>query len=116
MPPPSHIDSTRRYPLELKRLATTKKHAERLALERLEADGIPHENVKRIYSELEPCEVESGGFKREGCKAMLQKYYPSAKVTYSYDYKGRGADTRLGRAASIEQRAADFSKYQHLKP
>ena len=97
-------------------LDTTKKHAERLALERLEASGIPHENVKRIYSELEPCEVESGGFKREGCKAMLQKYYPSAKVTYSYDYKGRGADTRLGRAASMEQRTADFSKYQHLKP
>ena len=97
-------------------LDTTKKHAERLALERLEAEGIPRGNVKRIYSELEPCEVESGGFKREGCKAMLQKYYPSAKVTYSYDYKGRGADTRLGRAASIEQRAADFSNYQHLKP
>ena len=102
-----HIQST---------LSTTKRHAERLALEKLAADKIPNANVKRIYSELEPCEVESGGIHAEGCKVMLNSFFPSAKVTYSYDYAGRFADTRPGRTASLEKRAADFEKYKNLKP
>ncbi len=97
-------------------LPTTRKHAERLALEKLKADGIPSENVKRIYSELEPCEVGSGGLRGEGCKAMINNNFPAAKVTYSYEYKGGYADTKLGRQASIEQRAADLAKYKKLLP
>ncbi|RZJ93136.1 MAG: hypothetical protein EOO60_05750 [Hymenobacter sp.] len=97
-------------------LPTTRKHAERLALEKLKADGIPSENVKRIYSELEPCEVGSGGLQGEGCKAMINNNFPAAKVTYSYEYKGAYADTKLGRQASIEQRAADLAKHKKLLP
>jgi hypothetical protein len=97
-------------------LPTTKKHAERLALEKLAAAKIPAKNIKRIYSELEPCEVESGGMRGEGCKLMLNSYFPAAKVTYSYDYGGRFTDTKPGRTASLEKRAADFAKYKSLKP
>jgi hypothetical protein len=97
-------------------IPSTGKHAERLALEKLKADGIPNENVKRIYSELEPCEVNDGGLRGEGCKAMLDSHFPAAKVTYTYEYKGSRSDTRLGRQASIAQRAADFVKYKSLNP
>ena len=97
-------------------LPTTRKHAERLALERVAADGIPAKNVKRIYSELEPYEVDSGGIRGEGCKTMIDSYFPSAKVTYSYDYARRFTDTKPGRTASLEKRAADFAKYKSLKP
>lgn len=97
-------------------LPTTRKHAERLALEKLAADGIPAKNVRRIYSVLEPCEVGSGGIHGEGCKTMIDSYFPAAKVTYSYDYAGRFTDTKPGRTASLEKRAADFTKYKSLKP
>jgi hypothetical protein len=96
-------------------LPTTRKHAERLALERLAANKIPSKNIKSIYFELEPCEVDSGGIHEEGCKSMIDSYFLTAKVTYSYDYAGRFSDTKPGRTASLEERAADFVKYKSLK-
>lgn len=94
-------------------LATTRTHSERLALVALKEQGVPFDKVTRIYSELEPCEVDSGGFKGEGCKAMLATHTPQAKITYSYAYKGRYTDTRPVREAALEKRAADFVKYQN---
>lgn len=94
----------------------TGKHAERLRLERLQAENVPFSNVTRIYSELEPCEVPDGGLKSEGCKTMIQRAFPQAKVTYSYDYKGRGQDTRAARMASLKQRETDFIKFKSIKP
>jgi pyrimidine deaminase RibD-like protein len=92
--------------------AITKKHAERLALEKLQREGIPPGNIHRIYSELEPCETPDGGKRADGCKAMLREEVPKAKITYSYEYRGSGADTRASRVASIAQRDADFNKYR----
>ncbi|GAB3636044.1 hypothetical protein GCM10027422_16340 [Hymenobacter arcticus] len=102
-----HVQST---------LPTTKKHAERLAIEKLVDDKIPFGNAKRIYSELEPCELTGGGEQGEGCKAMINSYFPSATVTYSYDYAGTFADTKPDHTASLKKRAAYFTKYQKLKP
>lgn len=96
-------------------IPTTGSHAERLALKRLEDEKVPFSSVTRIYSELEPCEVPDGGLKSEGCKAMVEKAFPQAKVTYSYEYKGRGQDTRPSRLASIKQREADFTKFKSIK-
>lgn len=93
----------------------TGKHAERLALEKLRHEKVPFSSVTRIYSELEPCEVPDGGLRGEGCKTMVQQAFPQAKVTYSYEYKGRGQDTRAARLASIKQRETDFVKFKSLK-
>ncbi len=90
----------------------TKKHAERLALENLKQQGIPSQNVHRIYSELEPCETPDGGIRTEGCKAMLIREYPQAKVTYSYEYRGSTAATRQARMDSMARKAAYFEKYK----
>ena len=90
----------------------SKRHAERLALEKLAAEKIPFQNVKRIYSELEPCEVESGGLRGEGCKKMIINNFSAAKITYSYEYRGRYNDTRAQRVESKNRKEADLIKYK----
>lgn len=56
-------------------------HAERLLAKKLENMGIQPAHVKRIYSELEPCSIP-GGY----CKQFLQKVFPQADITYSFEY------------------------------
>ena len=56
-------------------------HAERLIAKELENMGIQPTQVKRIYSELEPCSIP-GGY----CKRFLQTVFPKADVTYSFEY------------------------------
>lgn len=56
-------------------------HAERLIAKELENMGIQPAQVKRIYSELEPCSIP-GGY----CKRFLQTVFPQADVTYSFEY------------------------------
>lgn len=68
-------------------------HAERLLAKELEAQGIKPEMVTRFYTELEPCSVP-GGY----CKDFLQKTFPHAEVTFSFEY---GA-TQLSRGAGID--------------
>ena len=69
------------------------RHAERLAIEALEAQNIPLKNIKKIYSELELCELESGGLGSGGCKKMiLDKIGENVEIRYSYPYPGQGTD------------------------
>ena len=56
-------------------------HAERLIAKELENMGIQPAQVRRIYSELEPCSIP-GGY----CKRFLQSEFPQADVTYSFEY------------------------------
>ena len=56
-------------------------HAERLIAKELENMGIQPAQVRRIYSELEPCSIP-GGY----CKRFLQTVFPQADVTYSFEY------------------------------
>jgi hypothetical protein len=83
------------------------KHAERIGWESLKSEGVPPENVKRVYSELEPCELNGSN-----CKAELNNRFPNAEKTHSYDYPGSTAETRVLRQKAIEQRRADFEKHK----
>lgn len=58
-----------------------KGHAERLIAKNLEDMKIKPTQVRRIYSELEPCSIP-GGY----CKRFLQKEFPQADITYSFEY------------------------------
>ena len=55
-------------------------HAERLIIDGLKNQGIPNENVLRIYSELDGC---------GSCTKRL-KEYPNAKGSYSFEYNKAG--------------------------
>lgn len=47
----------------------------------LENMGIHSTQVRRIYSEPEPCSIP-GGY----CKRFLQKVFQQADITYSFEY------------------------------
>jgi hypothetical protein len=57
-------------------------HSERIADDFFTKNNISKSNVKRVYSELEPCELASK------CKELLKTEYNKAKISFSYDYPG----------------------------
>lgn len=72
-------------------------------------------NIKKIYSELELCSLESGGYGKGGCKKMiLDKVGTNVEIRYSYDYPGIGTDpiAKAIREASLIQRASDFNQFK----
>ncbi|HEY8934014.1 MAG TPA: nucleic acid/nucleotide deaminase domain-containing protein [Cyclobacteriaceae bacterium] len=76
-------------------------HSEELAIDFFNSQNIPKVNIKRIYSELEPCELAG-----HTCKAKLSENFPSSQKSFSYDYPG-GVDNTI-RSASVKQRYIDL--------
>lgn len=76
-------------------------HSEELAIDFFGSEKIPFANIKRIYSELEPCELAG-----HACKFKLAENFPNAEKSFSYDYPG-GADNTI-RVASVNQRFKDL--------
>lgn len=60
-------------------------HAEILGMKWLSDNKIPYKNVKKIYSELEPCSLG-----QSQCKKVLKDNFPNIEVEYSYKYPGTG--------------------------
>jgi hypothetical protein len=58
-------------------------HAEHIVWDELERMGVKPRDVKRIYSELEPC-GNYPGF--PNCAKWLEETFPRAKVTWSFPY------------------------------
>ncbi|QZK89052.1 hypothetical protein K5V07_00510 [Flavobacterium sp. CHNK8] len=73
-------------------------HSERIAYEFFVTNNIPKTNIKRVYSELEPCELASQ------CKQLLQTEYKQATISYSYP---GGVDNTI-RVNSVNQRFLDL--------
>lgn len=69
-------------------------HAERLVWGDLERVGVRPTQVTRIYSELQPCSVP-GGY----CSAWMDRTFPGAQVTWSFDYGADAASRAAGVAA-----------------
>ena len=70
-----------------------KKHAEDLIAKRLELAKIPPENVKRIYSELDPC---------NNCVDAIEKYVKSGtKGFYSFEYNDMGRAVWKGKIKKL---------------
>ncbi|MFG2356792.1 nucleic acid/nucleotide deaminase domain-containing protein [Streptomyces sp. NPDC048521] len=63
-------------------------HPEELVWQRLRAEGVAPEQVRRVYCELEPC-VMPGHY----CAVWLQATFPHAEFTHSFDY-GSTAESR----------------------
>ncbi len=63
-------------------------HPEELVWQRLHAQGVAPEQVRRVYCELEPC-MMPGHY----CAVWLQATFPHAEFTHSFDY-GDTADSR----------------------
>ncbi|MDE5450781.1 nucleic acid/nucleotide deaminase domain-containing protein, partial [Elizabethkingia meningoseptica] len=64
-------------------------HAENIGLQWFEKEGIPKENVKTIYSELEPCSLGD-----HNCKDMIKKNFTKANTEYSFPYPGGDTDRK----------------------
>jgi hypothetical protein len=69
-------------------------HAERIIAKELEEMGVAPTAVRRIYSELEPCSVP-GGY----CSSFIERTYPQAEVTHSFEYGETVASREAGVAA-----------------
>jgi hypothetical protein len=63
-------------------------HPEELIWDRLAAQGIRPEQVRRVYCELQPC-MMPGHY----CAVWLQRFFPHAEFTHSFDY-GDTANSR----------------------
>ncbi|MEV4339563.1 SUKH-4 family immunity protein [Streptomyces sp. NPDC049590] len=63
-------------------------HPEELVWQRLRAEGVAPEQVRRVYCELEPC-MMPGHY----CAVWLQSLFPHAEFTHSFDY-GATAESR----------------------
>ena len=78
-------------------------HSEELGIDFFISQNVPKVNIKKIYSELEPCELAG-----HTCKAKLTENFPTAQKVYSYDYPG-GIDNTV-RVASVNQRYIDLEQ------
>lgn len=53
--------------------------------------GIDNSQITRIYSELEPCSLPFAY-----CMNYLQKNFPQAEITYSFEYGSTKESRRAG--------------------
>lgn len=89
----------------LKKAFTTEQgrfdHAENIGLKWFEEQKIPLENVKTIYSELEPC-----GLGRHNCKKLIKDNFTKSNIEYSFPYPGSDSDINAMniRRKSIKER------------
>ncbi|ODM52475.1 hypothetical protein BAX95_05635 [Elizabethkingia meningoseptica] len=76
-------------------------HAENIGLQWFEKEGIPKENVKTIYSELELCSLD-----RHDCKRLIKTNFTKANIEYSFPYPGGDTDRKAIdiRRKSIKER------------
>lgn len=86
------------------------RHAEILGIIWLNDNKIPFANVRKIYSELEPCSLG-----QSKCKQVLEENFPNIEIEYSYKYKGTGGiedtpEITASRVNSREQRKKDLNK------
>ena len=66
-------------------------HPEELLWQRLKAQGVAPEQVRRVYCELQPC-MMPGHY----CAAWLQRTFPQAQFTHSFDYASDAASREEG--------------------
>lgn len=63
-------------------------HPEELVWARLKGDGIAPQQVRRVYCELEPCMLPG-----HYCAVWMQRAFPHAEFTHSFDF-GSDAESR----------------------
>lgn len=86
----------------------TNKHSEQRLDKWLQEQGLERSAVIEIYTELEPCVYPMPN----KCKEFLQKAYPDAKITYSYEY----GVTKESRQKGVDERRNDLKEILNAKP
>lgn len=81
-------------------------HPEEIIWERLSAEGVAPAQVLRVYCELEPC-LMPGHY----CAVWMQKTFPHAHFSHSFDY-GDTADSREAGLKELITHAAKQSRRQ----
>jgi hypothetical protein len=70
-------------------------HSENAIIQELTNNGIDPKNIKRLYSERQPC-----GPNKSNCDKLLATHAPSAKVTYSFEFGDDSSILRGNKAHS----------------
>lgn len=83
-----YVDATGAKQIVTDATGPGRAHPEELVWQRLRAEGVAPENVRRVYCELEPC-MMPGHY----CAVWLQATFPHAEFTHSFDY-GATAESR----------------------
>ncbi|MEU6505173.1 SUKH-4 family immunity protein [Streptomyces sp. NPDC046942] len=83
-----YVDATGAKQIVTDATGPGRPHPEELIWQRLHAQGISPEQVRRVYCELEPC-MMPGHY----CAVWLQATFPHAEFTHSFDY-GDTAESR----------------------
>jgi RHS repeat-associated protein len=83
-----------------------KGHSERLIWKDLQEKGVKAGDVKRIYTEFEPCITPTPA---AGCKRFIEKMFPQAKVTHSFPYGDKAS-----RAFGKTERAKHFGRIRAI--
>ncbi|MFP4299754.1 MAG: nucleic acid/nucleotide deaminase domain-containing protein [Spirulinaceae cyanobacterium] len=78
-------------------------HAEQSVAGQLKARGIKPSDVKKIYTEFEPCN------KGQNCSKFLKQNFPNATVYWSYPYNnGMNEFSRVRKFSDLEGYGASF--------
>jgi hypothetical protein len=83
-----YVDATGAKQIVTDATGPGRAHPEELVWQRLRAEGVAPEQVRRVYCELEPC-MMPGHY----CAVWLQSTFPHAEFTHSFDY-GATAESR----------------------
>jgi len=70
-------------------------HAERVVWDTLQQRGVRPDQIRRIFSELEPCIIPTPA---AGCRSFIARMFPDARVTWAFEY-GDAASRARGNAA-----------------
>uniref|UniRef100_A0AAU2VS06 SUKH-4 family immunity protein n=1 Tax=Streptomyces sp. NBC_00008 TaxID=2903610 RepID=A0AAU2VS06_9ACTN len=82
------IDVTGKRQIVTETTGPGRLHPEELIWQQLASDGVAAEQVRRVYCELEPC-MMPGHY----CAVWMQKMFPTADFSHSFEY-GVDADSR----------------------
>ncbi|AVZ70938.1 hypothetical protein SLUN_00305 [Streptomyces lunaelactis] len=86
-----YVDDTGRKQIVTEATGPGRPHPEELIWQKLSAAGISPHQVKRVYCELAPC-LMPGHY----CAVWMQRTFPAAEFTHSFDYGASAASREAG--------------------
>ncbi|MFF2792849.1 nucleic acid/nucleotide deaminase domain-containing protein [Streptomyces sp. NPDC058049] len=97
-----YIDATGAKQVETAATGPGSPHPEEIIWQRLAQDGVEPRQVTRVYCELEPCTMPG-----HYCAVWLQRTFPEAKFTHSFDYGDTAESREEGLKALITHAAKE---------
>ncbi|PRH79291.1 hypothetical protein C6N75_10195 [Streptomyces solincola] len=101
-----YLDASGRKQVATEATGPGRAHPEELLWQRLAAEGVRPQQVRKVYCELEPC-MMPGHY----CAVWLQSTFPQAEFTHSFDY-GSDAQSREDGLKGLITSAAQQARNQ----